>query len=135
MIRHLKHISGTEFHFKAIEVWLEIGRAGHHDGRSLSISWDDRVSVVVSKSGEIEALIVWRPVQWNLEAWISIGWVAPAKRRTGLYSKLYRAVKLQARKAGMQTISGGVSPKNKAMIATAKKQGRELYGLVFTEKL
>jgi RimJ/RimL family protein N-acetyltransferase len=135
MIRHLEHIGGTEFHFKAIEAWVEIGRAGYHDGRSLSISFDDRVSAIVSKTGEIEALIAWRPVRWNLEAFISIGWVAPAKRRKGLYSKLYRSVKVQARKAGLRVISGGVSPENKAMTAAAKKQGRRLEALTFTETL
>jgi hypothetical protein len=136
MIRHFEQISGTEYYLPAIEAWCETQRRGHgENGRSLSISWDDRVSVTIGSDGILQSLIVWKYLKWAMTAYITQGWTAPAFRRMGLYSALYRSVKKEAKKLGAKIIDGGISPANKSMLNAAKKQGRTIGAIWMKENL
>ena len=135
MIKHLQQISGSPYHFKALEAFVETVLAGNGDGSAVIFNWDDKVSVILSRSGELQGLIVWRHLKWLQQVWICQGWVEPKYRRRGLYTKLYRAVKAEAKKLGARTIAGGVKPANVAMIAAAKRQGRKVVCVTVEEAL
>lgn len=135
MIKHILQVSGSPYHFKALEAFVETVRAGHGDGTTVNFNWDDRISVLLSKSGELQALIVWRDIKWNATAFILQGWVDPKHRRKGIYGKLYAAVKIQAKKCGCRFLAGAVAPDNAAILAVAKRQGRKVIALTIQEDI
>jgi RimJ/RimL family protein N-acetyltransferase len=136
VIKHLPMLSGSPYNYAAYEAWCETVRNGHcGEGRVCSISWNDKVSVSLAKDGTLQALIVWKYIEYMATAAICQGWTNPKLRCRGIYSRLYQAVKKEAKKLGSHAIEGYVDPSNVASIASAKRQGRNVTCLTLTERL
>ena len=133
-LEHIDQIGGSEAHFPAIKAWVEIIDSGYGDGTALSISWDDKAAVL--KDGpDVVALIAWRELKWTKTAWICVGWTRSDYRRSGLYRRLYGAVREAAKAAGLKYLDGGVSPNNKEILASAAAMGRVTHGITLRDTL
>lgn len=64
--------------------------------------------------------------------WIEASYVDPDYRRRGIHKAMFERVVLQAKIEGCESVQSAAHVNNKESIASMKRQGREVFGLMFT---
>lgn len=96
-------------------------------------AWNDRATYAVDPTGAVVGVIVWRTFDWTREAFVSIGGVAPAFRRQGVYRRLFAdlVADLAANHPKVERIASGHHIDNVASQAMHKALGRQVEGLSY----
>ena len=108
-----------------IEQWVELlqnNLAGH----TICFGNASRVTYGVDDNNKVIGAVVYNFDTNIREAWICIAGVAETHRGQGLYSQLIQEVEKEARNNNMKFIASNIHIDNEPMIASAKKQNREL---------
>lgn len=102
----------------------------------LILSNDQKVLWTEHK-GVATSCIVWSISDQASEKWfwIWLSYTAPLYRRHGLHNTLWKELVKRARKEGIKAIEGGINPDNAPMIAAAKRNGREISGILYRKNL
>lgn len=108
--------------------WNEIGI--EHPGAlcGCPISWDDNAFVAVEIGADGAEILIgvlsWKKHAWNKSAFVNVGWVDPAHRRTGVYRLLWSALVERAVALNLCKVEGMTSIENNVMRAAAARLGR-----------
>ena len=133
-IGYEEHLTKSGYNQIALEAFSETLKDGNAQTYVLPYSYDDEV-IICLVHGEPVGIITFWITEWNETVFIRIAYVKPAYRRRGIHTSMYRKLKEMARKKGAKRIYSGVSVNNSAMLALAKKQGRELVAHMFLDEL
>jgi len=66
-------------------------------------------------AGKTVGFAAWQ--EWEGEAFIGLGWVAPERRREGIYTRLFLLVQVRATHRGLKAVCCQVDADNKASVA------------------
>ena len=106
-----------------VQAQAELVQSGYSDG-SDSVDWTCKV-LYAEVDGVLAGLICWKASEWMQEAQISLGYVLPAYRGQGIYTRLFAALEAEAIKAKLRSITGYTHVTNYPLQAAAVSQGRE----------
>lgn len=124
IIKSVGSISGTEAIPLIAEGWAEIEREGFGD-RSLCFDWNAHAFYAVV-DGQVVGVLVWKTTEYpRNQLWVSLGYVLPAFRKQGIYTRLWESLVCEAKSRGIRSISSATSVNNAVLQKVAAKQGRK----------
>lgn len=130
-IEYFDGIVGTKALPILIRAWADILEAGHVSPFIMPVAWDNEAVVAVDKSGRAIGVVSFSHQKWSKELIVTLGYVREEFRDRGIYSQLWTAVLVRAKKLGVVRIAGGAMASNKQMIVVAEAQQRHVETVQF----
>ena len=113
----------------AMRAYADLMDRGHTENYP-NLNWNDSAITAWLEEG-IVGVIVWTKVDFSKTIQLKLGYIHPAFRKRGIYSKLWDELVKIATNESVWAIEGGTHPDNADMRAIAKKQGRVEYGILY----
>lgn len=125
-LRFWDEIGGTEAMRQANLSYADLITEGACDGlNDTGPENDSKCHAFIDSKGKIVSAIWWKTYNSGKLAWILQAWTDKRYRRQGLNNKLFKVVVAKSKKIGATSITGNILSSNKAMVASAVKQGRK----------
>jgi hypothetical protein len=122
----IKHYDGPN-HTRAVPLIAaaahELECSGWSSGNLIG-SWDHQVILAISDSVEAVGVLTWDHQKWSRTIWVTLGYVVPHFRKSGVYRRMWDELILKARELGVPEIQGGTHVGNKPMLDCATRLGR-----------
>lgn len=128
IIRHYEGLNRTPALPLAEKAQAELKAEGLTENASL-ISWDHQAFVAFEFDVAV-GVITFGHTKWLKQLDISLGYVEPDRRGTGVYRALWAALVVHAQKVGAVEICGSTSVRNQRMRDVAKALGRAEVGVI-----
>ena len=132
-IKYTDRISGSECGWFSKKSSVDVTTDGFGYSDLMSDPSDEAYYVV--DNDKVVGILVFYINKRVKSCWISHAFIDKEYRRKGMYVRMYKKLRARCIRKNCRSIAGGIKPENKAMIATAKKIGRELVGLRYAEDL
>lgn len=123
-IDKLKNINGTDVMRQALIAHAEMIVQGASPGDQHPFAVDSEAVFARDESAMVVGFIIWRIYEGEpLDAWISLSWVAPHLRRTGLYRRMLFCLREECIERKLLRIESNVYTKNSSMQACKTELG------------
>lgn len=115
-IEKLKTINNSDVMRQAYIAYADLITNGNAPGDAHPFATDAEAIFARDDDGMIVAFIIWRTYEQEpKDAWISMTWVAPHRRREGLYRRMLFCLREECISRGLDRIESNVMAKNKTM--------------------
>lgn len=126
--RHFECIQRTVALPLAVRAWHELLQAGMVDPLVL-LHWEDQ-AIVGLVDGVPAGVLVFVHEKWGAQLFVKLGYVLPAHRRRGVYTRMFAALVARAQALKVPHIYGATRNSNLAMLGTAHSLRRSVTSYV-----
>lgn len=115
-IEKLKTILNTDVMRQGYIAYADLIAHGNSPGNGNPFHPDSEAIYARDEDGMIVAMLIWKVYDQDpTDAWIALAWVAPHRRREGLYRRMLATLHAECVERKLRRIELGVMAKNKTM--------------------